>query len=255
MLGSRVRLTALGGVLTLQSGLFVWALASPGTLPARADVGVVVLAVVSALLLAVEVRQSGGDRSAWWRPDWRQWIVLGVFPVLNTGVFLGYLLRRREAARASQPSGHWKRPAMVGVTVVVIGKYALNIAFQPSDLSDPGAVVVVSVMVAVGFTFVSVYYDIQYVSLALSHAGRDWFLDGYHWLAPLGFPVPGQVVFLPLYLFRRGVLLGRVADTGQDVERLPTGVGSPEAAGDGGGGGDGGDDTHPTPASGQTRDR
>lgn len=229
MVGTRVRLAVLGGLLAAQSGTFVWALGRPETLPRAANGGVVVLAVLSASLFALEVRRFRGATDSWWRPDWRQWIVLGVFPVLNAGLFVAYLLRRRNAVRADQPSGYWKRPVMAGVVAVVVGKYTLNVAFQLEDLSVGGALLVVSVMMAVGFTFLSVYYDIQYVSLALSNAGRDWFLDGYHWLAPLGFPIPGQVVFLPLYLFRRGTLLGRVAGSGADIEHLATGVGPPES--------------------------
>lgn len=231
--GGRPRLAAIGAFAALQAVLLAWALARPDTVPPGADLSILLLTVVVAAVFALDARRTaareGGD--SWWRPDWRQWAVAGLFPGANAGVFLGYLLRRREAARADEPSGYWKRPLVLGVVATTLGSLASRQYFDPAALSPPGAVVLVGVLVLVGFTFVAAYYDLQYVSLARSAAGDEWLADGIYWLAVLGFPIPGRVFFLAIYVFRRRLMLGRVAD-GADIETLPTGVGPSDAAGD-----------------------
>ena len=224
--GTRARLAAIGTVLGVQSGLLGWALARPGTLPSGASAGIVGLAVLSAVLLGVEARSAGRrEEEPWWHPDWPRWALGSVLPGPNAGVFLAYLLRRREAARADAPSGHWKLPLVAGVLVVTARFVGSTVFPGTGDPSPERAALLVMVLGVVGFTAVAAYYDLQYVTLALSTADRDWFVDGHHWLAPLSVPFPGRVFFLALYLFRRRVLLGRVAGPDQDIERLPTGVG------------------------------
>jgi len=238
--GTKARVAAIGTVLAVQSVLLGWALARPGTLPSGASAWIVGLAVVSALLLGLEARSAGRrEEGTWWRPDWPRWALGSVLPGPNAGVFLAYLFRRREAVRADAPSGRWKLPLVTGVLVVTarfVASTTLPATATGTGTGTPspaGAALLVVVLGVVGFTAVAAYYDLQYVTLALSAAGRDWFADGHHWLAPLSVPFPGRVFFLALYLFRRRVLLGRVADREQDIERLPTGVGRTEASDDG----------------------
>lgn len=243
--GAWARLSALGGLLAIQAVLLAWALASPETMPPGADLAILALAVVAALLLALDARRTGGSGESWWRPDWRQWAVAGLFPGANVGVFLGYLLRRREVARADEPSGYWKLPLVVGVVATTLGSLASQRYLDPGALSPVGAVVLVGVLVLVGFTFVAAYYDIRYVALARSAADEDWLADGIYWLVVLGFPIPGRVFFLAIYVFRRRMTLGRIA-SGEDIESLPTGVGSPDADGGSEGSTDDAADGQPT---------
>jgi len=224
--GTAVRLGVVGATVSLQVVVLWWALASPGTLPSGGNVAVIGLAVVSAAVLAVDARATRQEATAsWWRPDWRQWALGGLFPGPNAGVFLGYLLRRHEAATAQEPSGYWKPSLVAGVVLTTVGSVLTNTVFDPQALSPLGAVVLVAVLVAVGFTFVAAFYDIQYVALAREAAGQQWFADGYHWLAPVGFPIPGRIFFLAIYVFRRRLLLGRIAQD-RDIDSLPTGVGT-----------------------------
>jgi len=217
-----VLLPALGGLLAVQTVLLAWALASPESLPAGADIAVVPLAVTTAVIFGIHARRRATrDDDSWWRPDWRQWAVAGVFPGANAGVLLGYLLRRREVGRAAEPSGYWKRPLVFGVVFTTVGSLVTRQYFDPGSLSPLGALVLVAVLVAVGFTLVAAYYDIQYVALAREAAGREWLADGLHWLIPLGFPIPGRIFFLAIYVFRRRVMLGRLAEDGH-IEHLPT---------------------------------
>jgi hypothetical protein len=231
--GTKTWIAAIGAVLAVQSVLLGWALARPGTLPWGTSAGVVGLAALSALLLGYEARSAGRrEEVTWWRPDWPRWALGSVLPGPNAGVFLAYLLRRREAVRADAPSGRWKLPLVAGV-LVVTARFVVSTILPGTGTSSPArAALLVVVLGVVGFTAVAAYYDLQYVTLALSAAGRDWFAGGHHWLAPLSVPFPGRVFFLALYLFRRRVLLGRVADGEQDIERLPTGVGPTEASDD-----------------------
>ncbi len=229
--GTPARLIALGGLLALQAALLGWALASPETMPPGAQPAVVALALVSALLLALDARaRSHRDTGSWWRPDWIRWGAGSVLPGANAGVFLAYLLRTRQVRRRSEPTGYWKRPLVAGVVVVTLW-HVVSAAPQ----SIPPAVeatILVGVLAVVGFTVVAAYYDIQYVALSREVAGRDWLVGGHYWLLPLGVPFPGRVFFLAIYVFRRRIMLGRIA-SGADVESLPTGVGATDADGDG----------------------
>lgn len=235
------RLAALGGLLALQTVLLAWALASPETLPGGSDLAIVGLGVVSAGLFALDARWSSTGES-WWRPDWRQWALAGLFPGANLGIFAGYLLRHYEATHADEPSGYWKRPLVAGVIVTTLGSLASRRYFDPNALSPVGAVVVVGVLVVVGFTFVAAYYDIQYVSLARTAAEEPLLADGIYWLVVLGFPIPGRVFFLAIYVFRRRMMLGRLAGT-ENIESLPTGVAQNGTDGNGEGNGDPAEDS------------
>lgn len=186
-------------------------------------------------LLALEARATSRRRmESWWRPDWIRWGVGSVLPGANVGVFLAYLLRTRQVHRRDEPSGYWKRPLVAGVVVVTIWHTVSTAAQSIPPVVEAASLV--GVLAVVGFTVVAAYYDIQYVALSRETAGRDWFASGHYWLLPLGVPFPGRVFFLAIYVFRRRIMLGRVAADG-DIESLPTGVGSGAADGDG-------DDTH-----------
>ena len=227
-LGTKARLTTLGAALSAQSVLLGWALVRPGTLPSGAGAGIVVLAALSAVLLGAEARSTGRrEQATWWRPDWPRWALGSLLPGPNAGVFLAFLLRRRESVRAEAPSGRWKLPLVAGVLVVTARLVVSTLLPGSGDPSPAMGAVLVVVLWVVGFSTVAAYYDLQYVTLALSAAGQDWLVDGHHWLVPLSVPFPGRVLFLALYLFRRRVLLGRVADDG-DVEHLLTDVGASE---------------------------
>ncbi len=233
-----MRLTAIAGLLALQAVLLAWALASPETMPPGTQPAVVALAVVSALLLALDARaRFHRESGSWWRPDWIRWGVGSVLPGPNAGVFLAYLLRGRQVRRRNEPTGYWKRPLVAGVVVVTLWHVVSTASQSIPPVVE--AAILVGVLAVVGFTVVAAYYDIQYVALSREVAGRDWLVGGHYWLLPLGVPFPGRVFFLAIYVFRRRVMLGRIADGG-DIEHLPTVVAADDD--DGERPGDDGDD-------------
>lgn len=230
--GSSLRLATLAVTLAIQAGLIVMLRANPDALPSIANLGVLGLSLVTGGLLGFEAYRQSDRTASWWRPDWTRWAFGGAIFGANVGVALAYLLRKREVARTDEPTGLWELPVVLSVVGSTAGTAVLNVYFDVSSAETSLTVLssglLLGVFALVGFTFVATYYDTRYVNRALGAGGNDWLLGGYHWVVLVGLPIPGRIVILLVYIYRRRRLLGGVAGENGDIDSLPTGRPGPE---------------------------
>ena len=195
--------------VVVQTLLLVWVV-SGGSVPDVGRVVVVGLSVVVASMLGLDAKAMQDTDRTWWRPRRPAWALGGALAGANVGIVLAYTRRRLESHEASEPTGRWRTPAVVGAVLAGL----TTALFQSLDTGSPGvveAVVLVTAGNAIGFALVAVYYDSRYVTGKLDDTGHGWLFRGYHWPVLCVVIVPANVLFVVLYLWRRQTLLQRAA--------------------------------------------
>lgn len=207
-----------GVVITLQTALLLALGIAPVLIPPVVGYGVLALSPVAAGLLSLAAITRGREKTEWWTPDWRRWVLGMLPPGLNLGIWLGYVFRLREVSTEDKPSGRWRNVAVAAAVVAAVGTAAVR-AWSAEGPPAPLVVLVALVaLVAVGFDLVAMYYDTRYVTRIIENAGHGWLFGGYHWVALVPLVIPLNLVLVLLYLYRRRTLLNRAKLTDSTIQ-------------------------------------
>jgi hypothetical protein len=151
------------------------------------------------ILIAVDIRLL--KESSDWSPSTRYWIAGALLPVVNLGVVLTYLLRRRDAT-GQEPCSNWH---LVAVASLILSTASFLAVGMVSD-SSPNGQAIVDAGVIVGFTFsaavpASVAFDVRYLNET-----REWDGDPIGWALLVLTPLINVCTLLVYIALRRADL-------------------------------------------------
>lgn len=204
---------AVAAALVAQVAIFLGMFSryDPRTVPTVLTASIPLASGIAAITLGYDATRVN-ESTLWWNP--RAWVwAYAMIPVgLNLGLFVGYLLRRREAVREAVPGDRWVAVLVPAILLAHGGAGAMSAIPGQTTL-----VVVLSLWLvasaAFGLSIVAIYYDLSFVNAVLGTVDERWPLKGYHWillvlaLAPL----------LLFYYLRRRMLLSVVDDPPSDL--------------------------------------
>lgn len=216
----------------MQLSLLFWITVDTGGPPIAVGLAAALLSAIPAATVAADARALANTSGSAWHPRWLVWSVGAALAGANAGICLVYYLRRKDTIQSGGPQDRWREPVVVSALLAGLG----TALFRSNYATDPGVVGGVVLLVAfnaVGFTVAGAHADVHYVTHRLRGSGQRFLFDGYHWPFLLGIIVPGNVVFIVLYLYRRHSLLSRESSDGigaLDAADLSDGLGPPDGA-------------------------